>query len=165
MFKWFVLARNSPVIKHTGRQHFAFCLKAHVNGRNKSQHYRVLLGFMANNVASVLHGPKSLTDFKLYATSANIAVVLCKRTQHVGPKNVTCSWPTMLRPFTWALVTLVGTCAYSLKPVKLLAQQVPTSFLFCDRRSVASVCMVSQHCWPRETSVNSRLLIFFFKNN
>ena len=85
---------------------------------------------MASNVASVLHGPKSLTDFKLYATSANIAVVLCKWTQHVGPKNVTCSWPTMLRPFTWALVTLVGTCAYSLKPVKLLAQQVPTSFLF-----------------------------------
>ena len=30
---------------------------------------------------------------------ANIAVVPCKRTQHVGPNNVACCWPTMLRPF------------------------------------------------------------------
>ena len=47
-----------------------------------------------------LHGPKSLTGFKLYATSANIVVVPCKRTQqHVGPNNVACCWPTMLRLF------------------------------------------------------------------
>ena len=32
-----------------------------------------------------LHGPKSLTGFKLYATSANIVMVPCKRTQHVVP--------------------------------------------------------------------------------
>ena len=50
-----------------------------------------------------LHGPKSLTSFKLYATSANIVVIPCKRTQHVGPNNVACCWPTMLRPFAWAL--------------------------------------------------------------
>ena len=31
--------------------------------------------------------PKSLTGFKLQATSANI-VVPCKRTQHVGPNNM-----------------------------------------------------------------------------
>ena len=35
-----------------------------------------------------LHVPKSLTGFKLYATSANVVVILCKRTQHVGPNNV-----------------------------------------------------------------------------
>ena len=44
-----------------------------------------------------LHGPKSLTGFKLYATSANIVVVPCKRSQHVGPNNVACCWPTLLR--------------------------------------------------------------------
>ena len=32
-----------------------------------------------------LRGPKILTGFKLYATSANIVVVPCNRTQHVGP--------------------------------------------------------------------------------
>ena len=35
-----------------------------------------------------LYRPKSLTDFILCATSANIVVVPCKRTQHVGPNNV-----------------------------------------------------------------------------
>ena len=50
-----------------------------------------------------LHGPKSLTGFKLCATSVNIVVVPCKRMQHVGPNNVACCWPTMLRSFAWAL--------------------------------------------------------------
>ena len=45
-----------------------------------------------------LHGPKSLTSFKLYATSANIVVVPCKRTQQV----TTLLGPTMLGPFAWA---------------------------------------------------------------
>ena len=71
-------------------------VKSHANERNKSQHCCVLL---ANNVASVLSGPKTLNGFKLYATSANIVVVPCKRTQHVGPNNVACCWPTMLRLF------------------------------------------------------------------
>ena len=48
-----------------------------------------------------LHGSKSLTGFKVYATSANIVVVPFKRTQHVGSNNVACCWPTMLRPFAW----------------------------------------------------------------
>ena len=39
-------------------------------------------------------------------TSANIVVVSCKRTQHVGPSNVACCWPTILRPFAWAFRTL-----------------------------------------------------------
>ena len=50
-----------------------------------------------------MHGSKRLTGFKLYATSANTVVVPCKRTQHVGPKNVGCCWPSMLRPFARAL--------------------------------------------------------------
>ena len=58
-------------------------------------------GFLANNELRPF--AKSLTGFKLYATSANIVVILCKRTQHVGPNNVACCWPTMLRPFAWAL--------------------------------------------------------------
>ena len=47
--------------------------------------------FWANNVVTCcvrLHEPKSLTSFKLYATSANIVVVQCKRTQHAEPNNV-----------------------------------------------------------------------------
>ena len=76
-------------------------LKAHANGRNKSQHRCVLtlLGVFGEQCCIRLYGPKSLTDFKLYATSANIVVVPCKRTQHVGPNNVACYWSTMLRPF------------------------------------------------------------------
>ena len=43
---------------------------------NNSQHCWVLL---ANSVASIWHGHKSLTCFKLYATNTNIVVVPCKR--------------------------------------------------------------------------------------
>ena len=57
-------------------------------------------GFLANNVESVC---MNLKRFKLYATSADIVVFPCKRTQHVGPNNVVCCWPTMLRPFAWVL--------------------------------------------------------------
>ena len=56
-----------------------------------------------------LHGPKSLTGFKLYATSANKCQHCCgsmqtDATNHniVGPNNVGCCWPTMLGPFAWA---------------------------------------------------------------
>ena len=55
-------------------------------------------------------------------------------------------------------MSALGLVAYSLKPVKLLAQQVPTFLLFCDRRSVAQqccarlhyACMEPQQCLPRE---------------
>ena len=71
---------------------------------NNSQYCWVLL---ANKCCVRLHGPKNLTGFKLYATSANIVVVSCKRTQQVnnivGPKNFGCCWPTMWNPFAWAL--------------------------------------------------------------
>ena len=33
--------------------------------------------------------------------------------------------------------TMLALVVYSLKPLKLLAKQVPTFLLFCDRRSVA----------------------------
>ena len=48
-------------------------LKAHANGRNKSQHRCVLtlLGVFGEQCCVRLYGPKSLTDFKLYATSVN----------------------------------------------------------------------------------------------
>ena len=63
-------------------------------------------GVLVNNAASVCMGLKSLTGFKLYSTTVNkchIVVVPCKRAQHVGPNNVGCCWPTMLRPFAWPL--------------------------------------------------------------
>ena len=70
-------------------------VKAHANGRNRLQHCCVLLGFFCQ---------QCLIGFKLYATSANIVVVPCKRTQHVGPNSVACCWPAMLRPFAGTLI-------------------------------------------------------------
>ena len=69
----------------------------------KPQHCCVLLGVFGQQCCVHLHGPKSLTGFKLYTTTANIVVIPCKRTQHVGPNNVVCCWPTMLRPFAGPL--------------------------------------------------------------
>ena len=65
-------------------------LKAHANRRNKSQHYCVLLAVFGQECWARLHGPKSLTGFKLgythqMPTSANIVVVHANRD------------PTMLR--------------------------------------------------------------------
>ena len=63
-------------------------------------------GFLANNVASVCTGLKALTasnETQQVPTSTNIAVVPCKRTRQVGRNNVACCWPTILRPFAWAL--------------------------------------------------------------
>ena len=51
-----------------------------------------MLGVVGQQCWVRLHGPKSLTGFKLYATSANIVVVPCKRTQQV----TTLLGPTML---------------------------------------------------------------------
>ena len=46
-------------------------------------------GFLGQQCcARRFHGPKSLTGFKLYATSANNVVIQCMRTQHVWPNNV-----------------------------------------------------------------------------
>ena len=54
-------------------------LKAHANGRNKCQQLPTLMGVVGQQCCVHLHGPKSLTGFKLYATSANIVVVPCKQ--------------------------------------------------------------------------------------
>ena len=67
-------------------------VKAHANARNKCQQLPKLLGVVGQHCCVRLHGPKSLTGFKLYATSANIVVVPCKRTQQV----TTLLDPTML---------------------------------------------------------------------
>ena len=85
-------------------------VKAHANGRNKCQQLPTLLGVVGQQCCVRLHGPKSLTGFKVYATSANECQSCCgsmqtDATSHniVGPNNVGCCWPTMLRPFAWAL--------------------------------------------------------------
>ena len=67
-------------------------LKAQANGRNiVGQQHPTMFGVVGTCCVR-LHGPKSLTVFKLYATSANIVVVPGKRTQQV----TTLLGPTML---------------------------------------------------------------------
>ena len=83
------------------RHHF----NANANGRNNSQHCCLLLGVFGQQCCVRLHGPKSLTGFKLYAKIANNVVVPCKRTQYVGPNNVACCLPTMLRSFAWTFTS------------------------------------------------------------
>ena len=72
-------------------------LKAHANGCNKCQQLPTLLGVVGQQCCVRLHGPKSLTGFKLQYTqhvpgSANIVVDPCKWTQQV----TTLLGPTML---------------------------------------------------------------------
>ena len=90
-------------------------VKAHANGRNKCQQLPTLLGVVGQQCCVRLYGPKSLTGFKLYATSANNCQHCCgsmqtDTTNHniVGPNNVGCCWPTMLGPFAWAFT--VSSC-------------------------------------------------------
>ena len=85
--------------------------KAHANGRNKCQQLPTLLGAVGQQCCVRLHEPKSLTSFKLYATSANIVVIPCKRTQQV----TTLLGPTMLGPFAWALT--LASHATSINPI------------------------------------------------
>ena len=73
-------------------------IKAHANGRNKCQQLPTLLRVVGQQCCVRLHGPKSLTGFKLYATSANkcqqVPTLLWfhanGRNSHniVGPNNV-----------------------------------------------------------------------------
>ena len=81
------------------------CIKLDVfklcaNGHNNSQHC------WPNNVESCcvhLHMAKSLTSFKLCATTPNNIATkcnrMCQRTQHVTFNNVGSCWLTMLHPF------------------------------------------------------------------
>ena len=64
-------------------------MRPHANGRNV-----VLVRFAGHRTIKMLGWLlQHLTDFKLYAASANIVVVPCKRTQHLGPNIVACCWP------------------------------------------------------------------------
>ena len=56
------------------------------------QQLPTLLVIVGQQCCVRLQGPKSLTGFELYATSANIVVVPCKRAQQV----TTLLGPTML---------------------------------------------------------------------
>ena len=100
-------------------------VKTHANGRNKCQQLPTLLDVVGQQCCVRLHGPKSLTGFNLYATSANNCQHCCGAMQtdatshnivgsnnvvsnnvvsnNVGSNNVGCCWPTMLGPFAWAL--------------------------------------------------------------
>ena len=80
----------------------SFVLPVRKDACKRMQQVTTLLCVVGQQCCFRLHGPKSLTGFKLYATSANIVVVPCKRTQHIRPNNVVCCWPIMLRPFAWA---------------------------------------------------------------
>ena len=66
--------------------------------RSSSAHVICMSAVFGQQCCVRLHGPKSLTDFKLYATSANIVMVPCTRTQHVWPNNVA---PVLLCLFAW----------------------------------------------------------------
>ena len=64
-------------------------IKAHANGRNKCQQLPTMLGVVGQQCCVRLHGPKSLTGFKLYATSANKCQHCCGSMQtdaasHIG---------------------------------------------------------------------------------
>ena len=72
--------------------------------------------------------------------------VSCKRTQHFRPTAPNIVECYMLRPSQctpcWVLL---GVVAQSLKPVKLLSQQLPKFLLFCVRRGVAQQCWIRLH--------------------
>ena len=77
-----------------------------------AQHCCAMLRLSQNNRNVWTCCAKSLTGFKLYATSANKCQHCCgsmqtDATSHniVGPSNVACCWPTVLRPFAWAFRT------------------------------------------------------------
>ena len=64
------------------------------------------LGFLANKVVSDCMG---LNVCPVSNYTQQVPTLLwfhrCKRTQHVGPNNVACCWPTMLRPFARELLS------------------------------------------------------------
>ena len=71
-----------------------------------------------------------------------------KRTQHCWPATPNIVGCYVLRPFTHPVAcccVLLRVVAQSLKPGKLLSQQLPTFLLFLDRRNVVQKCWI--HCW------------------
>ena len=47
----------------------------------------------------------------------------------------------------YGTTTMLALDAYSLKPVKLLVQQVPTFLLFCDRQLKCSATLLHPFAW------------------
>ena len=96
-----------------------------------------------------MYGPKSLISFKRQATSANIVVVPCKRTQHVGPIKVACWCLTMLRPFAWAFTRSVSkdnggkTASWLHSHVKLLYSVIKSIVLYRSLRGLRRRCVSS----------------------
>ena len=91
----------------------------------------------------------------MQSNAALLAKAPCKRTQHcwlTAPNIVGCY---KLRPFPHPVAcccVLLGVVAQSLKPVKVLSQQLPTFLSFRDRRSIAQQCWIRlpqffQQCW------------------
>ena len=84
---------------------------------------------LSNNVASVCMGLKAWSKSNYtqqVPTSANTVVVPCERTPNVGPKNVACCWPTMLRPFAWVFTFLSLTILHFVHSLQIFSFSVTT---------------------------------------
>ena len=112
--------------------------KAHANGRNKCQQLPTLLGVVGQQCCVRLHRPKSLTGFKLYATSANKCQHCCGSMQQRTQQVTTLLGPTMLGAVgqqCWVrLHGPLGSC-----------------FVCFDRRSLGTLA-VHLVCFPASTS-------------
>ena len=119
-------------------------MQADATSHNKSQHCCVLL---AQQCWARLHGPKSLTGFKLYATSANKCQYCCGSMQ----TDATC-WTQQCCVF---LANNVAFVCMGLKvwPVSNYTQQVPTLLWFhANGRKMLDPTMlrvVGQQCCVR----------------
>ena len=75
--------------------------------------------------------------------------VYCKApwepTQHCWPTTPQHCWMLHVASVCTPCCVLSGVVVQSLKPVKLLSQQLPTFLLFRDRRSVAQQCWIRLH--------------------
>ena len=83
---------------------FTVLVRPNANGRSRYQQLPTLLGVAGQQCCVRLHAPKSLTGFKLYATSAN-KYQHCSgsmQTDATSHNIVGCCWPTMLGLFAWA---------------------------------------------------------------
>ena len=78
----------------------------------------------------------------------------CKRTQNCWMLHVAsvCTPCCILLRVAACSCVLLGVVAQSLKPVKILSQQLPTLVLFCDRQSVA------QQCWVDDLRSSSNIV-------
>ena len=111
-------------------------------------------------IASVCMGLKILTGFKLYATSANIVVVPCKRTQHVvyinvGTFTVTFYNQNMSKPSQYLYQIKYNKikfrCLLERPALPQLKFPAPGHFLMSNSRPPGKVfCQVSGGCWSFE---------------